>query len=211
MKSQLILLCGLVLASGSNRLFANVLSSQMGGPFGVQPGAGLIVTGGVTQGFFSDLSGLPFPGPGIVDVLSNLLAYDDLGDSIANFQVTDAIVMQGSSMITVPVETFTAPAPTTYASYLDPLNQVIVDPANINLSFLFDTDSSFQYTYELEVTGIPDGGFLLYDDVEGAQITAAPEPSPALLLLGGLVLMVCSRWLRIHSRDRGARAGGAAR
>jgi len=206
-----MLLCALVLASGSNKLFANVLSSQMGGPFGVQPDAGLVVTGGVTQGFFSDLSGLPFPGPGIVDVLSNVQAYDDLGDPIANFQVTDAIVAQGSSTITVPVETFTLPSPTTYASYLDPLNQVTVDPANINLSFLFDTDSSFQYTYELEVTGIPDGGFLLYDDVEGAQITAAPEPSPALLLLSGLVLMVCARGVRLLSHGSGARAEGGGR
>jgi len=204
MKSRIIVLCAIVLACGSNKLFADVLSSQIGGPFGVQPDAGLIVTGGETQGFFSDLSGLPFPGPGIVDILSNLQGYDEYGDPIADFQVTGAMVMQGSSMTTVPVETFSTPSPTTYASYLDPLNQVTVDPANLNLSFLFDSDSSLQYTYELEVTGIQDNGFLLYDDVEGAQISAVPEPSPLALVLSGLVLIACSHCIRIYSSGRGA-------
>jgi len=74
-----------------------------------------------------------------------------------------------------------------------------VDPANFNLAFLFDSDSSWQYSYELTVTGIPDGGFITYDDVEAAE---APEPSLFLpLLLAALVMSVrawkSSQWGRL--------------
>jgi hypothetical protein len=207
MKSNIFAFCAIFLACSSNRLFADTITSaQLQAPFGVQPDAGLIVTEGVTQGFFSDLSGLPFPGPGIVDVLSDVTAFDGNGDPLVNFQVTDAIITQGLSMETVPVESFLVSSPTTYSSFLNPLNEVTVDPDNLNLAFLFDSDSSLQYTYQLMVTGVPDNGFLLYDDVEGAQVTPTPEIAPPLMVLIGLALMVGSRRFREYSRARVVRS-----
>jgi hypothetical protein len=149
-------------------------------PFAVQPFVGLGVTGGVTQPFFSDLSALSLPGPGIVDVLGNIQAFDAGGNPISTFQLTGVTVTQGASSLMPPLQAFIVPSPTTYVSTLNPLNQVTLVPSALNLAFTFNSDSSFQYSYTLDVTGIPDGGFLLYDDVEGAKV---PEPGAGWLLL----------------------------
>jgi hypothetical protein len=45
---------------------------------------------------------------------------------------------------------------------------VILDPSQFNLGFGLKSDRSFEYSYTLAVTGIPVGGFLLFNDVEGA-------------------------------------------
>jgi hypothetical protein len=187
MRFRTVLLGSVLAMLGGHAGFSDILSSQLGAPFAVQPGAGLVVTGGVSQGFFSDLTGLTFPGPGIVDVLSNVLAFDSLGDPITSFQVTSVEILQGTSESSEAVEPFDLPSATTYSSTLNPFDQVTVDPANLNLAFSFDLGLSQQYTYMLDVTGVPDGGFLLYDDVEGALVPAqVPEPDSALLMLCGL-------------------------
>lgn len=204
MKTRITLFCALLLTGTAGNLFADIVPSQVAAPFGVQPGAGLMVAGGQTQGFFSDLSGLPFPGPGIVDVLSNLQAFDEDGNQILDFQVLDAVITQGSNQFTVPVEPFDVSFPVTYSSYLNPLNQATVDPSNLNLAFTFNSDPSLQYTYQLDVSGIPDNGFVLYDDIEGAQASQtsqAPEPSSAVLLLTGAALIGGARRRRGERRS----------
>jgi hypothetical protein len=149
-------------------------------PFAVQPFVGLQVMGGVTQPFFSDLSALSFPGPGIVDVLGNIQAFGVSGNPISMFQLTGVTVTQGASTLTPPLQTFEVQSPITYVSTLNPLNQVTLVPSALNLGFTFNSNPSFQYSYTLSVTGIPNGGFLLYDDVEGARV---PEPSTWWLTL----------------------------
>src|SRR5690242_1083460 len=107
-------------------------------PYGVQPFVGLIVTGGVTEPFFSDLSGLPFPGPGIVDILANLQAFDSSGNPINTFSVIGVTVTQGMSTVSPQLDAFSLVSPVTYASSLNPLNQVTVNPGDYNLGFIFD-------------------------------------------------------------------------
>jgi hypothetical protein len=176
-------------------LTANTLTpDNIAAPFGVQAFAGLGVTGGVSDPFFSDLSGLPFAGPAIVDVLAGLTAYDDLGNPISTFSVTGVTVTQGVSSLSPELDSFSLSSPVTYTSTLDPLNQVTVNPGDYNLAFTFDSDPSLQYAYALDVSGVPDGGFLLYNDVEGALV---PEPDlrMALLLAMGVALG-WSQWRR---------------
>ena len=190
-----LVLCFVGLAIGLCNLTADTLTpDDVGAPFGVQPFAGLGVTGGVSDPFFSDLSGLPFAGPTIIDVLADLTAFDDLGNPISTFSVTGVTVTQGVSSFSPELDSFSLSTPVTYTSTLNPLNQVTVNPGDYNLAFTFDSDSSFQYSYTLDVSGIPDGGFLLYNDVEGASV---PEPDlrMALLLAMGAVLGL-SRWCR---------------
>jgi len=175
-------------------LQADILTpNDLTAPFGVQPFVGLQVMGGVTQPFFSDLSALSFPGPGIVDVLGNIQAFDAVGNPISTFQLTDVTVTQGSSILVPPLEAFEVLSPITYTSTLNPLNQVTLVPSALNLGFTFNSDSSFQYSYRLSVTGIPDGGFLLYDDVEGATV---PEPSSWYLMA------TIALWGLLRSRKR---------
>ena len=190
-----LVLCLACLAIGLCNLTADTFTpDNVGAPFGVQPFAGLGVTGGVSDPFFSDLSGLPFAGPAIIDVLAGLTAFDDLGDPISTFSVTGVTVTQGVSSFSPELESFSLSSPVTYTSTLNPLNQVTVNPSDYNVAFTFDSDSSFQYFYTLDVSGVPDGGFLLYNDVEGASV---PEPDlrMALLLAMGAVLGL-SRWCR---------------
>src|SRR5262249_39529322 len=73
-------------------------------PFAVQPFAGLQVMGGLTQPFFSDLSALSFPGPGIVDVLGNIQAFDASGNPISTFQINGVTVTQGTTALMPPLE-----------------------------------------------------------------------------------------------------------
>jgi len=153
---------------------ATLTPDSLTAPFGVQPTVGLSVTGGVTDPFFSDLSGLPFPGPGIVDLITGLQAFDSGGNPIGSFSVTGVTLMQGMSTLSPEFDNFSLSSPITYTSTLNPLSQVTVNPGDYNLGFVFDSDMSFQYSYTLDVSGVPDGGFLLYNDVEGAQ---TPEPS----------------------------------
>jgi hypothetical protein len=66
---------------------------------------------------------------------------------------------------------------------------VTLDPSQFNLGFVFKSDPSFQYSYTLEVTGIPDGGFLLFNDVEGAQ-----TPEPGLSFATAMTLCALIGW-----------------
>ena len=171
-------------------LYADFTPVSLTEPFGVQPFAGLFVTSGQSDTFFSDLSGLPFPGPGIVTILADLQAFDVSGDPISSFTVTGVTVTQGASMLTPAVMPFDLSSPIVYTSTLDPFSQVTVDPGDLNLAFQFNSDPSFQYSYSLSVTGIPDGGFLLYNDVEGA---AVPEPAlawPVAVSLASMLLLL---------------------
>jgi hypothetical protein len=188
-----VVLCLACLVVGQSHVSADTLTpDNVGAPFGVQPFAGLGVTGGVSDPFFSDLSGLPFGGPGIVDVLADLTAYDQFGNPISSFSVTGVTVTQGSSF-SPELDSFSLSSPVTYTSTLDPLNQVTVNPGDYNLAFDFDSDATLQYSYTLDVSGVPDGGFLLYNDVEGALI---PEPNLRLLSLLAIGLVAVSRWRR---------------
>ena len=185
-RTFLLLVVGGVLVAPNLRA-DSINADEIGAPFGVQPFAGLAVFGGVTTPFFSDLSGLPFTSPGIVDILGNIQAFDDQGLSLSAFQILGVTVTQGAFTTTPPLLPFLLASPTLYASTLNPLNQVLLDPAALNLGFIFDSDSSFRYSYTLQVSGIPDGGFVLYDDVEGAHV---PEPAFGLpLVLCGALLV----------------------
>jgi hypothetical protein len=195
-----ICICSFFLFASAGRLPADILSSQITSPIALQPDAGLMVTGGVTQAFFSDLTGLTFPGPGIVDILSNVQAFDDMGDPIGSFAVTGVNVTQGASNSTPALTMFDLPSPITYSATLNPGDQVVVDPANLNYAFVFDTDASLQYSYTLDVIGVPDGGFVLYDDVEGAQAT--PEPGTWALVLAGGLVMAFVRMIRSPEREQ---------
>jgi hypothetical protein len=162
-----------------NTLRADMFTpANLGPPFAVQPGAGLMVTGGVTEPFFSDISGLPFPGPNILDVLAGIQAVDSSDTPISTFSITGVTVTQSSSF-SPALETFSLTAPATYASFLDPSTQVTINPGDLNLGFAFSSDPSFQYSYTLNVSGVPDGGFVLFNDVEGALV---PEPALGLPL-----------------------------
>src|SRR5579871_1751490 len=168
------------LALGLFALRADVFTpDNLGPPFAVQPGAGLMVTGGVTESFFSDVSGLPFPGPDILDVLADIQAVDSTDTPISTFSITGVTVTQSSSF-SPTLEPFSLASPATYASFLDPSTQVTVNPGDLNLAFAFSSDSSFQYSYTLNVSGVPDGGFVLFNDVEGALV---PEPALGLPLI----------------------------
>jgi hypothetical protein len=181
MMIRAFVICSICLAIAQSNLPANTLTpDNVGAPFGVQAFAGLGVTGGVTDSFFSDLSGLAFPGPSIITILAGLTAFDDSFNPIGTFSITGVTVTQGASTFSPDVDPFSLSLPVTYTSTLDPLSQVTVNPGDYNVAFVFDSDASFQYSYALNVSGIPDGGFLLYNDVEGALI---PEPDLRILLL----------------------------
>jgi len=188
-----IVLCLACFVVGQSHVSADTLTpDDVGAPFGVQPFAGLGVTGGVSDSFFSDLSGLPF-GPSIVDILADLAAYDEFGNLISSFSVTGVTVTQGVSSSSPELDPFNLSSPVTYTSTLDPLNQVTVNPGDYNLAFIFDSDPTLQYSYTLDVSGVPDGGFLLYNDVEGALV---PEPDLRLLSLLAIGAVAVSRWRR---------------
>jgi hypothetical protein len=157
------------------------------GPFAVQPNVGLSVTSGVTEPFFSDLSGLMFPGPTIVDILANVQAFDASGDPITSFQLTGVTVTEGSSTFTPVLEAFSVSSPITYTSTVNPFDQVTIDPGTLNLAFVFDSDSSFLYSSTFDVSGIPTGGFMIFGSIEAPK---TPEPNlslPAALVVAGLV------------------------
>jgi hypothetical protein len=165
------------------------------GPFGVQPDVGLTVTSGVTQPFFSDLSGLMFPGPGIVDILANIQAFDSGGNPITNFQLTGVTVMQGSSTFSPPLEMFSLSSPMTLTSSVNPLDQVTIDPSNLNLAFTFNSDASFQYSSTFDVSGVPTGGFITYGSVEPPLI---PEPNLFLPSALAMATVICWSFRRGH-------------
>jgi hypothetical protein len=168
------------------------------GPFGVQPDVGLTVTSGVTQPFFSDLSGLTFPGPAIVDILANIQAFNASGAPITTFQLTGVTVMQGSSTFAPQLETFSLSSPITYTSTVNPLNQVTIEPGNVNLAFAFNSDSSFQYSSTFDVSGVPNGGFLLFGSIEGPK-----TPEPNLFIPAGLAIAAVV-WRNFRRRRRQA-------
>ena len=169
-----------------------ITPANFGPPFAVQPFVGLMVTSGMTEPFFADVSALAFPGPGIVNVIGNIQAIDAGGNAINSFMITGVTVMQGTSTMMPPLQAFSLSAPVTYTDTLNPLNQVTLVPAALNLAFVFNSNPSFQYSYTLATTGIPDGGFLLYDDVEGAQV---PEPGLWLPTLLITVVMIGRRYM----------------
>src|SRR5690242_391066 len=132
------LLCIVMTAMAQSTLASPVYTtSNIAAPFGVQPFAGLTVTGGVTAAFFSDLSGLAFSGPGILDVLGNVRAFDSGGNPIGAFSITGVTVTQGGSFSPM-LGTFGVSSPVTYTSTLNPLNQVTVNPGDLNLAFSFN-------------------------------------------------------------------------
>ena len=109
--------------------------------------------------------------------------------------------MQGGTTMSPPLETFSVASPVTYTDTLNPFNAATVDPTNLNLAFEFNSDSSFQYSYSLDVSGIPDDGFLLYDDIEGAAVAAVPEPATGIPLATALTLLAAAvRRGRLRSR-----------
>jgi hypothetical protein len=173
-------------------LSADIMPVDIGAPFAVQPSAGLPVMAGMTGSFFSVLASPPFVSPGIVDILANIQAIDNNGNPISSFSVTGVTVMQGANTLSPALENFLLASPITYTDSLNPFNSVTVDPANLNLAFEFNSDPSFQYSYSLDVSGIPDGGFLLYDDVEGA---AVPEPG-SWILMGTVAILLAGRFRR---------------
>jgi hypothetical protein len=180
----LMRITGWVLAT-STVLFAHQLTAgvitpgDLAAPFAVQPSAGLFVSSGATGPFFSVLASPPFLAPGIVDILSNIQAFDSGGSQLSGFHVTGVTLTQGSTTQSPSLASFFTPSPVTYTDSLNPFNSAIVNPANLNLAFAFKSNSSFQYSYFLSVSGIPDGGFVLYDDVEAA---AVPEPATGIFL-----------------------------
>ena len=188
MKTRLALVVFVALGLVLQGVFAGTLTpDNIGAPFGVQPLVGLTVNGGMSDSFFSDLSGLPFPGPGITTILGNVQAFDSGGNPISMFSIAAVTVTQGGSFSPM-LDMFMVTSPVTYTSTLNPLNQVTINPGDLNLAFLFNSDPSFQYSYALMTSGIPDGGFVLFNDVEGTFI---PEPALgfpiALVLIGMLV------------------------
>jgi hypothetical protein len=185
---------------GAHSLLADAITPKdLTTPFAVQPSAGLLVTSGVTGAFFSALASPPFSTPGIIDILSNIQAFDANGNPISNFQITGVTVIQGSSTVTPALQTFSLVSPMTYTDTLNPFNAATVDPANLNLGFDFNSDSSFQYSYFLDVQGIPDNGFILYDDIEGAAATV-PEPASWSLVTSGLMLLIVTLGKRRKSQ-----------
>src|SRR5262249_10515064 len=107
------------------RLSAGILTpANIGPPFAVEPFVGLMVTSNMSELFFADLSNLSFPGPGIVNVLGNIHAFDAFGNQIIQFMITGVSVMQGTSALMPPLQTFSVSAPVTYTDIFNPLNQV---------------------------------------------------------------------------------------
>jgi hypothetical protein len=193
---------------------ASLTPADIGPPFAVQPSAGLTVTSGVTEPFFADLSNLSLTNPGITNILGDIKAFDPTGDPLSTFQITAVTVFQGSSTSTPPLEAFSLPFGTTsmtYTSTTNPLSQVTIDSSNLNLGFTFNSDSSFQYSYTMNVSGVSDGGFLTYDDVDGVctSITCIPEPTTWPLLLLLLISVIAGRYwtyrraARVFNRRRG--------
>jgi hypothetical protein len=171
---------------GQTLAWADFTPANLTAPYAVQPSAGLGVTGGVTQSFFSDLSALGLTAPGIIGVLNNVQAYDSGFNPISSFSITGVTVTQGVSTLTPSLEPFDVTAPVTYTSTLNPANQSTVNPGTLNLAFEFNSNPSYKYSYTLDTTGIPDGGFVIYDDIE-ARI---PEPEPAPFVPAFLALGV---------------------
>lgn len=164
----------LAVALGTCCLQASILTpNDLQPPFAVQPFVGLSVMLGVTAPFFSDLSGLPFPGPAVVDILANIMAFDSNGNPITTFQITGVTLMQGSTTLTPPLQLFVVSSPMTYTSSINPFDQITITPSALNLGFTFNSDSSFQYSSTFDVSGVPDGGFVIFDSLETPE---TPEP-----------------------------------
>ena len=186
---------GLPAAASVTGSASSITVSDLASPFAVQPFAGLVVTSGMTGPFFSALASPPFSAPGIVDVLANIQAFDASGNAISGFHITGVAVTQGTTMVSPSLQAFSTAVPVTYTDSLNPFNSVTIDPKNLNLGFEFNSNPSFQYSYSLSVTGIPDGGFLIYDDVEGS-IAPVPEPTSWVLMATALALVRASVWRR---------------
>jgi hypothetical protein len=75
----------------------------------------------------------------------------------------------------------------TYFSTLNPLVSATVSPSELNLAFSFDLDASMQYSYTLDVSGVPDGGFVTYNDIELHKV---PEPGSRELLTMAMLSFV---------------------
>jgi hypothetical protein len=166
MKRSILITSTIFVMFGAHGWSSTISSAMLTSPFALQPTSLMQVDpggSGVAGTFFSDISGLGFPSQ-IVDVLSNLVDLNT-GDPLTSAEVTGITVLQGSNTFNLP-GTCSSPC------------QVTVDPANFNLAFAFDSDSTFQYSYELQTTGLAPGDFLTFDDVEAAQ---TPEPGTWLL------------------------------
>ena len=94
-------------------------------------------------------------------------------------------------MLSPALQTFFTASPVTFTDSLNPFASMIVDPTKLNLAFQFNSDSSFKYSYSLTVSGLADGSFLLYDDIEAA---AVPEPASLILLGTCAILLAGCLW-----------------
>jgi MYXO-CTERM domain-containing protein len=171
--------------------------ADAGVPVAVQPSAGLGVTGGVTDPFFSGLSALTFPTPAVINILGNIQAFDSMGNPISTFQVTGVTVTQGGMSFMPPLLPFVVTSPVTYTSTLNPAASATVSPGELNLAFTFDLDSSMQYSYTLDVSGVPDGGFVTLNDIEPPRI---PEPGSGQLMVAAALVLVGA--CRVRRRRR---------
>lgn len=183
MKRSILITSTIFVMFGAHGWSSTISSAMLTSPFALQPTSLMQVDpggSGVAGTFFSDISGLGFPSQ-IVDVLSNLVDLNT-GDPLTSAEVTGITVLQGSNTFNLPATQFSLSAPITYTAPASGTCsspcQVTVDPANFNLAFAFDSDSTFQYSYELQTTGLAPGDFLTFDDVEAAQ---TPEPGTWLL------------------------------
>jgi hypothetical protein len=195
MKVSTYLLCLAFPAAIGCSLTASPLTPlDIGAPFAVQPFVGLTVNSGMTDLFFSNLAGLGITRP-IVTVLGDLRGFDAGGTPAPAFQVLGVTVIQNGSS-TPPLSPFLVSSPTTYTSTLNPSSHVTIRPGELNLAFTFVSDPSLQYFYKLSVSGVPNGGFVLLNDVEG---TLVPEPGSGWLvtvLLPAILIVKAARYKR---------------
>jgi hypothetical protein len=168
------------------------------------------VAGGIgrTAPFFSDL---PDGSMGSNDIVNNLAgnfqAFDPLGNPVSFEVVGVEVTRAGSTFVPefgqlnfagLPLKTFTDP--------LD-FDQVTFSAGDMTLAFTFESDPSLAYSYSLLVTGLEEGSFIVYDDVEPPEI---PEPSTTLFTGMGLLLLVLQR-RRVSNSRRAFREPSSAR
>jgi hypothetical protein len=183
-KTQMYWIVGFALFATASLQAASLSQGDLMPPYGVQPFIGLGVTTGMTTPFFSDLSGIGITTSTIVDVLANVQAFDSSGNPITTFSVSGVSVTQGTQSLAPSLGTFGVTTTTTYSDAANPSNQVMLQPSATNLAFMFNSDSSYQYTSVFNTIGIPDGGFLLFDTLEAPKTR---EPGSMFLAAFGLL------------------------
>ena len=173
---------------------------QLAGPVYLQQGA--YVTIDPDGSFFSDLSCCvaSLPNNYIVDIIGNFQAFDSTLTAVSSFGITGVSVTQGGGGTFNPtLEPFNLDGlgSATFTDSVNSSNQVIFTSGTNTLAFAFNLDPTYSYTYSLQTTGIPAGGYLFYDDVE----TFTPEPGfYGILALGIACLLFTLRRQRTSLR-----------